>query len=72
MWETLTVVVIVGAAALWLARRMWRTVSGRTPGCGCGEGGEGQAGGGCACGGCPSAPAGSSPEPGCPACGAGK
>lgn len=68
MWETLTVVVIVGAAALWLARRIWRTVSGQAPACGCGDGGAGPAEG-CACGGCPSAPTGSSPQSGCPACG---
>ncbi|MBI4800068.1 MAG: hypothetical protein HY794_15335 [Desulfarculus sp.] len=72
MWETLLVVVIVGAAALWLARRMWKTMTGQAPACGCGEGGESQAGGGCACGGCPSAPAGTPPQAGCPACGAGK
>ncbi|MBI5522384.1 MAG: hypothetical protein HY910_07130 [Desulfarculus sp.] len=72
MWETLSVVVIVGAAALWLARRVWRTVSGQAPACGCEGGDGGQAAGGRACGGCPSAPAGTPPQTGCPACGAGK
>jgi hypothetical protein len=72
MWQTLIVVVVVGAAGLWLARRLWRTMSGQGPSCGCGDGSGEQAPTGCSCGSCPAAQAGAPPEQGCPNCGPGK
>ncbi|MFH1036367.1 MAG: FeoB-associated Cys-rich membrane protein [Pseudomonadota bacterium] len=69
MWQTLIVVVVVGVAALWLARRMWRTVEGKGPACGCGDDGGGQPPGGCSCGSCPGAQTGAPPPEGCPSCG---
>ncbi|CAO0820419.1 hypothetical protein DFAR_1550004 [Desulfarculales bacterium] len=37
MWQTLTVVLVVGVAALWLARCTWCTFSGQAPACSCGD-----------------------------------
>ncbi len=72
MWQTLIVVLVVGLAALWLARRLWRAVQGRGPACGCGGDADPEAIQGCSCGSCPAAQEGAPPPSGCPSRGLGK
>lgn len=69
MWQTVIVVVIVAAAALWYGLRLWRTLSGKAPACCCGDA-AGQ-GGGCDCGSCPSTPEQTPASRPCPHCGPG-